>query len=74
MCDPGRRTHLSFHHDQVEHASYSIQVAEKLALAQAETQDVALADRAYDEAQKAVADGRRMVTNCLPRIWRKFAP
>jgi hypothetical protein len=36
----------------------AVQVAAKLALARAETQDVALADRAYDEAQKAVADGR----------------
>ncbi len=36
----------------------AVQVAEKLALARAEDQDVALADRTYDEAQKAVADGR----------------
>ncbi len=34
------------------------QVAEKLAQAKAEAQDVAMADREYDQAQKAVSDGR----------------
>jgi hypothetical protein len=34
------------------------EVADKLALAQAELDEVALADRAYDQAQEAVAEGR----------------